>query len=73
MTPLSIIAILFDRTSASSILCVVRMKEELNFLLTLFITFHDSLRVSGSIPEVGSSNNINYGLPNRAIAKLNFR
>jgi hypothetical protein len=71
--PYTMIPILVDSASASSIVCVVNMTA-LFFLLCdiLYTTFHMCLLASGSIPADGSSSNIIGGFPNVASATDSF-
>jgi hypothetical protein len=74
MPPLTIIPILVESASASSILWVVRMTALfLSRYEILETTYHINLRASGSIPAEGSSSKIIGGLPNVAIATDNLR
>ncbi len=65
MTPSTRIAILSLKLSASSISCVVN--NTTLFFFILLINSHIYLLLTGSIPVVGSSKNITYGLFKLAI------
>ena len=72
-SPSTIIPILVDRASASSIEWVVKITAE--FFLWVDIramTFHMNLQACGSIPADGSSRKITGGLPIMQIATLSF-
>lgn len=72
--PLTIIASLVERASASSIECVVKMIVDCFFSdAILDMTFHINLLAFGSMPVEGSSKNIILGFPIMAIATDSFR
>ena len=64
--PSTIIAILSDNASASSIECVVKIIALFSFIF--YINAHTYRLLLGSIPDVGSSKNIIFGYPKLAIA-----
>jgi len=71
--PLTIMLILVERASASSIECVVKIMLDLFLKVDiLLITFHMNLLASGSIPVEGSSKNTIGGFPSIAIATESF-
>ena len=70
--PLTYIANLYDKASASSIEWVVNKTQEFLSFAEELITSHIFLLGAGSIPVDGSSNKITYGLPNIVIATDNF-
>ena len=72
MPPLTMIPILEQRASASSIECVVRITALVLSLAIWPTTRHINLRASGSIPADGSSSKIMGGLPTIASATESF-
>ena len=72
--PPTMMPILVESASASSIEWVVRITHDFGLsLVILETTFHINLLAAGSIPADGSSSRIIIGLPRIAIAHYSFR